>query len=693
MFSWVPYSLVRVAIVLIAGILLGIYWPGGIPETVVQILFIGSAGLFIMLAYFKFKGNRKIVGVGVIGLIAVLLAGYGRVLQSIESSQLDHFIHFTDSVQYYQAVVISQPQEKENSWKIEARVNFIFGKDWQACSGRVLLYLSKKSFDTPYHYGDVLLINGKPSELTEPANPAEFDYKRFLSFRKIYHQHFLREGDVSFIQHSTPNRVLAYSYSAQQWAAQALKRNIDGDQEKAVVSALVLGIKDGLDNELIGAYSASGAMHVLAVSGLHVGIIYALLLLVLQPLNRFATGKWAIAVISIFALWAYAFITGLSPSVLRAVTMFSFVAAAQPMAQRTNIYNTLAASAFCLLLWEPFLVMSVGFQLSFIAVLGIVYIQPKIYQMWNPQGGLINKVWQISCVSIAAQAVTFSLGLLYFHQFPVYFLVSNLFVIPGAFIILILGIGVILLTAIQPVAALFGFMLQWIVWGLNFLVQQVEQWPFSMIENVYITTAQCWMLLMGLLFIFLMIEFRKVSFAVCFSICVGLFGAIQWTNFFNTVNHSQLVVYKISNHSALEIIDRGQAYTFLDSTLMKDQERIRFHIRPNRLQAGVHQIRAGHEQDFVKNYPGCRLIVWRGISLLHVYKSEFSSPHTFPVDYLVISHNSAKNLSQVSAVKFRKLILDSSNSFYFANRLLQQAQKNSMDVYSVIHQGAYTTRL
>src|SRR5690606_9892162 len=223
-------------------------------------------------------------------------------------------------------------------------------------------------YEQPVQYGDVLLINGTPEELKEPSNPGEFDYKKFLTYRKTYHQHFLREGDAMKIGYEPSSRVVKYSILAREWADRAVRENVDGKQEQATASALVLGVTEGLDNDLIGAYAATGSLHVLSVSGLHVGIIYWLILLIFRPLNKTTKGKWILAVFSVLALWGYALITGVSPSVLRAVTMFSFVALARRWGQKTNIYNTLAASAICLLVYEPYLIMSVGFQLSYLAV-------------------------------------------------------------------------------------------------------------------------------------------------------------------------------------------------------------------------------------------------------------------------------------------------------------------------------------
>jgi len=694
MFSWTPYSFVRIILFFIGGILVGIYAPGIVSENFTLLFFLILVLGFTIIAFLRSGNATRSFNPGWMGLIALVLAGYIRVFYSTDSQQQNHILHNIDSILYYKAVIIKQAQEKESSWKIEARVVAVKHKDgWQEKSGKVLLYLSKQAYKIPYRYGDVLLIEGSPKVLEAPANPGEFDYKRFLSFRKTYHQHFLRKDDAQRIDHLPPNPMIDYSIRARVWADSALKRNVHGMREQAIASALVLGVTDGLDNDLLNAYSATGSMHVLAVSGLHVGIIYGLILLVLKPLNRNTRGKWILAVISILALWSYAFITGLSPSVLRAVTMFSFIALARPWGQRANIYNTLAASAFCLLLFEPYLIMSVGFQLSYLAVIGIVYLQPILYRLWEPEHLFWDKVWQITCVCIAAQVATFSLGLLYFHQFPVYFLFSNLFVIPGSFAVLVLGIVLILISFIQPLAFAIGFLLEWTIRALNFGVFSVEGFPYSLIDNIYITTFQCWLILAIFISGILLFEYRKFSFALLTFSGVITFSIIQWNHFYHEVDDQKLVVYKVAGHSAFDIVDQGKVYFFTDSILARDREKLRFHIRPNRLQSGIGVIDSGDDQPFVRELKGCRLVQWNEVSILQLEVREFTLPDTLTVDFVLIGRNCIRNITALSNVKFGKLVLDSSNSFYFADRIVKEAQKSSIEVYSVLHTGAFITKL
>ena len=522
-----------------------------------------------------------------------------------------------------------------------------------------------------------------------PPNPGEFDYQRFSSFKNIYHQHFVRGNQISFLKNKAENQLMHYAFKCRMWAEAALKKNIGGEREQALASALVLGVTDGLDNELLNAYAASGAMHVLSVSGLHVGIIYWVILLLFRPFKKIQSSKWILAVVSLLILWTYAFITGISPSVLRAVTMFSFVAIARPLNRQTNIYNTLAASAFFLLLYDPFMIMSVGFQLSYLAVLGIVALQPPLYLLWEPRNRFLDEVWKITAVSIAAQLATFSLGLFYFHQFPNYFLLTNLFVIPISFVVLLMGIAVIFTNALSSVASFLGMILEWIIRVLNEGVFIVERLPFSLLENIHINSLQCWLLILIVVAIYVWTETKKMTAIVIVSLLCIMFSAVQWVHLKEDVQTSRLIVYKVPGHTAVDLIMNGQSHFLSDSLLGADNLKTRYHLLPARIKAGVRNVQPGYPVR--RETIGCALMVWNGISILHITKSQPYVPDHLDVDYLIISNNAVGNLKGLLAnVNVKRIILDSSNTFYKSSQLLKESKAMNVEMFSVLHQGAYT---
>lgn len=683
MHRWAPYAMVRVSAFFISGVLLAIYQPTFICiGYAIAILLLMVTFYFILIL--SRSDNKLNFYKGIFGWSAIFWLGYAHLLLQTESNHEDHLIWNNENSITYQAVVKSVPESKAKSWKIEVETIAVKTNKWHPVNGKVLLYVSKKAGPINWHYGDKLLIKGTPQLLKQPANPGEFDFKRFLSFKNIYHQQYVLPQDVKLISTNADKGVIYYSHRVREWASQKLNEFIKGDQEQAIAAALVLGVTDAINTDLQNAYAASGAMHVLAVSGLHVGIIYGILLFLLKPLNRFSWSRWLVAGISLCCLWGFAFVTGLSPSVLRAVAMFSFVAVARPFGQRTSIYNTLAASACVLLIYNPYLIMSVGFQLSYLAVLGIVYLQRPIYNLWETKSKLVDWIWQITCISLAAQAATFALGLLYFHQFPVYFLISNLFVIPLSTFILVGGVLLLAVSFISPLAWLIGKIVSWFISLLNAGVIITEKLPYSLINQIHISTFQCLLLMAALMCFILLFEFRKTIWYYSAFGFLLLFTTLQWFHHVSFFNQNQLVVYSVSGHSAIERTESGKSIFYADTSLLRDEDRIRFHISPNRL---IHRINKIQLLVLKKDTP---IFYWRGKSVAVANDLTYKWPINLAVDFLIVTNNSF-NFSKVKTSEFsiKKIILASSNSLSYCRKLTKFAEANKIEVYSVLENGAF----
>lgn len=694
MLKWMPYAMVRIAAFFTAGVLLGIYWPNVNSIQLATRLFLSLLLFFAVCYFFLKKSTLRSIAVGAVGLCAVFVAGYINLLHHTETRKPDHLIQIKSPIETYRAKVKNLPEEKVKSWKVEVVVDAVKLKEgWTPATGNVLIYMSKKSNGIVLRYGDQILVEGAPIALEPPGNPHEFDFKRFLSFRNIYHQQFVRSEQIKFIAPPQRKGFLYYSQQARLWASSRMKEFVTGEQEQAIAMALVLGVTDGLDNDLQNAYSASGAMHVLAVSGLHVGIIYWMILLLLKPIRSLAWSAWLIAIISLVFLWAYAFVTGLSPSVLRAVTMFSFMAIAKPFSRSTNIYNTLAASVFILLIYNPYLIMSVGFQLSYLAVIGIVYLQRPLYHVWEAPNKFLDWCWSISCVSIAAQIATFALGLLYFHQFPVYFLFSNLFVIPGSFVVLVLGILLLAVSPLPVVAFIVGWLLEWTIKIVNIGVFAVEDLPYSLINGVYLTTFQCWLLMGVIISFILLFEFREFYYLITAFLLIFVYSGVQWQHYNQEVLKKQLTIYKINGHGAMEWIDDGRSYFYSDSSLVNDLERIRFHIRPNRVASGVGSVTV-NDSLLMKSSTGFRYFNFLNRKALWIDQKNCNLPNKVITDYLIIGNNAVSSLDKIKDnIEFQQLILDSSNSRAYSIRMLGEARLKNISVHSVITQGAFSETL
>lgn len=689
MIRWIPYTFVRTVLFFIGGILVGYYSPDVIPLWL-AVTFIAALTFLYFVIVFSPRRVRRVFNPGWVALPLMFFIGYCHLIWKTESRYDDHLLNNKENIFYYRAVVTRFPEEKARSWKIEARINDIQTEKWKPSKAKIVLYFSKSDFPDPFRYGDVLLIKGRPQRPEGPGNPGEFDYREYLALKNIYHQHFIRAGGVVKLGHAPPNIFTDMALRTREWAGATLNRFVSGEREQAIASALVLGVTDGLDDELLSAYSATGSMHILAVSGLHISIIYFILLWMLSPLNKVKGGRWIVAFISLTILWLYAFVTGLSPSVLRAVAMFSFLAVARPWAKSTNVYNTLAVSAFCLLLADPFLVFSVGFQLSYLAVLGIVYIYPRLVRLWEPPHWITVEIWKLAAVSISAQIATFPLGLLYFHQFPNYFLISNLLVVPLSFVVLIVGLVVLAVSFIPLVASGLGFCLQWVIRFLNGIVFTLDDFPFSITDNVFISPLQCVLLLVVIFLVLALFESRRFKYVVFAFMGIVVFAGIQWIHFFRDVNIRQLAVYKIPGHTAIDLIDRGATCFLADRELQTDVKKLRYHVTPNRLMAGATTVLS---QPRSYSFKGGTLIVWNGLKILRLTDGGFELPESLAVDWIIIGNNAVPDITRITeGITCSKVILDSSNSFFFASHFLEAAKLYKLDVHSVLHQGAFTSK-
>lgn len=473
---------------------------------------------------------------------------------------------------------LSEPViEKENSVRCIVSVEKI---DTTNVVGDALLYLEKSKKSLALEYGDILLIKGGFKSIRSNGNPKEFDYARYLKIHDVYHQGYVKEG--SWLRAGN-NADWFYTsvYSIRSNLEEKLEEASLSDESLKVAKALILGKKESLDRELLRTFSSAGAMHVLAVSGLHVGIIMLLFSAILFPVKRLRKGKAIFVVLLLVIIWLYAFITGMSSSVLRATVMFSFVILGKELERDTSIYQSILVSAFVLIIVEPFVIFQVGFQLSYLAVLGIVFLQPKIYRLLYVRWFLVDKVWQITSVSIAAQIATFPLGLYYFHQFPNFFFISNLIVIPMAFAILLVGIFYFFVCWIPFLSGVIAELLNGLITVLNYGVKWIEELPYSIYWGVSIEWFEVfWMYFLLILFSagFVKKSVKLFKYALFGVVSLLLFNVSEqkWQSMSN-----ELVIYNVNKTNAVDIFYGRENMFIADSSLISDEEKLMFHVKHN----------------------------------------------------------------------------------------------------------------
>jgi competence protein ComEC len=345
--------------------------------------------------------------------------------------------------------------------EVEARFHNSTGQHQQ---GTVMLTLLNGADSTSLKPGDRIWVDAPLTPIGRIPDPGGFDRRRWAASRGIHLEAFAADGHWRVVGHS------GHWTDPFTGARQAVSLWLDDSglpqRERALVKALVLGQRDELDGEQRDAFVRSGTIHVLAVSGMHVGLIFAILTFLFGWWGEGGRARFFRGILILLALWCYAGLTGGAPSVLRATIMFSLFTLANMSAQRTDHLNSLFGAAFVLILWDPDMLWRIGFQLSFLAVLGIILFYRPIKGLWSPENKLLRGIWSLAVVSCSAQLLTAPVSLYLFRAFPVWFLPANIIVVTAVGISVYGSVALILL---YWVPVLGGF----ITWSMTLVLKAV----------------------------------------------------------------------------------------------------------------------------------------------------------------------------------------------------------------------------
>lgn len=671
MLYWTTYPFVRILLALIAGILVANHSAENVPANH-HILFLFLA---LLLAKIFFKGISNLVwGNLLLGL--VFLIGFVAAIGIRQTKPKD----FPGSNKAYIGIVSSFPTSKGSNLGFEVQVSCLAQDSIvidQPSKVLVKLKLSDTTTYTP-KFGDKILIEGTPRPISSPKNLYAFDYKKYMANRGIHYQQYLTEDKITLISTDQVNSLLAFVFDLRSQIERRIELSVQSSAEQNIIKALLLGIKSDLDPEIKSAYAAAGAMHVLAVSGLHVSVVYFIVNWIFGLFPTAQVRRWIAPTVSILALWFYALLTGFSPSILRAVTMISILIASKMLRRRTNIFNSLAFAAFALLLYNPKFITDVGFQLSFLAIGGIVYLHPKISDLWHIKHWLGDKIWQLTSVSLAAQLATFPISLYYFHQFPTFFLLTNLIVIPGAFIIMILSL----------VLVAFGHWFEWIgelcgfvVKTLNQFVSFIESLDGSLIDGISISGSQ--LILIYLLMICVIglcqhKEFYYVWLIGC--IAVALSSILIFKLVYQSGN-TQLMFYSSSKTLLIDEIS-GLKANLISTDSAVSQMTLKYAVDPYRLKSAIPK--TDHALLLNQNLAAFATVrVFNGVKTIVVRSALDPVLIKKPIkaDIVVISNQSIHSISDFNKIfDCRKVILDASNSNHYRSRLKKELQNIEVEI-------------
>lgn len=563
------------------------------------------------------------------------------------------------------------PAARNKSFRTTARLEAVQqGQQAVAAKGELLLYLAETNPN--WQAGSRLWVwAGKLGPPPENRNPHGFSYRQYLARKGIYYQLYAGKGHFHEV-----GGAFAWWHPAQlrNIAARQLRQYLRGAESSALAQALLLGDRSALPGELVQAYSSSGLIHVLAVSGLHVGIVYLLLQTVLGKVLR--KRKGLLLAILLASLWSYAAVTGMSASVTRASLMCTVLALGKHWQRQAGVYNTLSGAALLLLWYQPVWLFDTGFQLSFAAVTGIVYLQPILLKSVYLPHPWFYKVWELSCVTLAAQLFTLPLTLHYFGQFPNYFLLTNLLVLP--LMAPLLG-GCLLVLALSPIPLLakpLGWLLGTGIGWLNEMVLAFERLPGAVSSGIRLDGTAAILLSALLLtfswwYLYRSTLMRRTSLVLC----LLLLGKGVWQVYIDR-QQALLVIYDNRREAAGSLVF-GQKAWYWGPERSAPFAPQHPHFTALGIKIGIHLTDSSS-----------KLWRWNGGSLLHLRGKAAATDDLPAADWLLLSNQPAWRKLAPQLGKYKGLLLDSSNSPYYCRKLQELAAQHQLPVRLVAEEGA-----
>ena len=686
---WKTAPLVRLLLPLITGIIL--QWYLQFTSLFIAICIVSFTIAFLLLYFFPPSGLfylRKLQGM-VFYLLMLSIALLLTWQKDSRHQPLWYGNFYTDSS--ILLVKINEPLvEKTRSLKADGLVVAIWnGTQQQEATGKLLLYFSKDSIPPNLQYGQLILIKKTLQPIKNSGNPGAFNYQRYAAFQQLYHQFFLKPDDWITIGKVQTNAFRSFLYNSRQYVLKALQQYIGNThQELGIAEALLIGYKEDLDKDLVQAYSNTGVVHIIAISGLHLGLIYAVLLWMLNRLPYIKRSRHVKVILLISCLWLFSLLTGGAASVLRSAVMFSVIVVGKYYFKQSSVYNSLAASAFILLCYNPFYLWDVGFQLSYLAVIGIVALQQPIYRSIYIKNKWVGKIWQMITITLAAQIAAFPICIYYFHQFPNMFLFTNLLVVPLSTLILFGEIFLVFIAFLKPMATLTGTVLTWLIHGMNRIILFFDNLSFSVLDKIYANMFTTW-LLYGCVFFFCGWMLQKNKKLLRISLfCLAGFAALHAYARIQLNRQQKLVIYNVSQHRAVDFIVKDKHVFAGDSVLFIEGLLQNFHLKPARISMQVSKTETHLPALIHHNF------YWQFFhkKMLFIDSTVFFEPvdSIIPIDILLLSHNPSVKIKDIAkAVSPAIVVLDASNNLWKIQSWKKECEELLLRCHSVSEQGAF----
>ncbi|QHS57412.1 ComEC/Rec2 family competence protein [Mucilaginibacter sp. 14171R-50] len=654
----------------LAGISSGLFWPGSNIYFVLSalvlcsVLFIGLNLAYTPLSVYKARwlGGALIYPV-------LFLSGWLAAIQHNELNKVNHFSKLP--AQYLIANITSEPKVKDDLVRFTAQIKQTINNGQAKATSGTLLIAIKDELAKNLYYDEQLLIPAKYNTIDPPFNPGEFNYKQYLANKNVYYQAFLYPGQYKIAGAGKGNAIVTYALQLRQNLVEKLKTNMRDTTAIAVASTLILGYKADLSNDVLQAYSKTGTIHILSVSGGHVAIVYLLLNWALSFLNGHKKRKVFKAVLIIALIWGYALLTGFSAPVCRAALMISLVVSGKTFSRYINSLNLLAASAFALLVYDPFLLTDVGFQLSYLAVGGLVIFQPIVYNWLSFKNRLASKLWMACSVSIAAQVITFPLSAYYFHQFPVYFLLSNLVIIIPVSIIMYTGLALLALPQMAVISKALGYLLEHSILIMNKVLAFIEHSPYAAVDKIWLSKVEYLLLYAIIILIFYFLHAKKAWLIRAALSCLLLFCISVSIKKIEADTTRSVTFLNLRKHTGI-IFKNGPKGVVL-SDLPENDKSFKYSVQPaldsNRIyHYTVYPLNQNIELSYLLKHGNFIQFLNKKMLVLNDAPLYKSIPQQLTIHYLFINNNA---FVDTALIKNKTLIIAGGNTDSYIKALTQ----------------------
>lgn len=688
MVNWFKYPFIRLLMPFAIGIWLSFSYlklsDSQVRCALIAIVFLGVA-LFVIASAVKDYKYRWVFGV-ILNLHLILI---GVAVVHIRNDDLnadcDHFV----------ARLAECPTEKDKSVKVILQM--------QSDVGSVMAYFEKNERSMSLRYGDVIVFHEPPKLVEPPMNPEQFDYRKYLFRKGIFRQVYLRNDSWERLKENRANPVYAFSYRLRDFLLETMKDLGIGGDEYAVAAAILLGYDDTLPTELRQKYVAAGSMHILCVSGMHVGVVFMVFSYLFAFLDK--RKRWQNVLkqsLLLLLIWFYALLAGMAPSILRSTIMLSFVIVGDMIKREGVLLNSLAASAFLLLCIDPANLFNVGFLLSYCAVIGIVVLHRPIYNLFYFRSKLLDKIWELTSVTLAAQIATAPLSIYYFHQFPTYFWLSNLFMGPISTVVIIGGMVMLLIFFIPYINIGVAFCVKWMIYAMNFIVTWVENIPMSIVKGLYINNLEFVCLIIALLLLMMTIEHKRKFMVFGLLSMLLIFSISQFTRVAFQRTQMSFVVYSMTKNTAIDFVCGNEHVLVCDTMAFNDPSVISFSVENNLIKEGVFSdgIILSIDSVYFENFylKKCKNILSFGGKTIGFYdeKSAFGvklpfRPH---LNYFIVQGRAKIDLEKIlNCYIIDLLIIDGSVPNYLTEKIIKKAEEMGQDYYNVKTEGAFVLML